>query len=86
MQKHKVIKLKTFSEYLLRTRYGGAPDSFQTENLYIVGIESGISRTEVRVLTTVLRRLFFYLEMTIIWLHSDLITAIFVISFVSSFI
>ena len=35
--------------------YGGAPDSFQTENLYIVGIESGISRTEVRVLTTELR-------------------------------
>ena len=49
--------------YLLNTNkarahlYGGAPDSFQTENSYIVGIEPGISRTEVRVLTTELRRL-----------------------------
>ena len=32
--------------------YGGAQDSFQNENKYIVGIETGISRTEVRVLTT----------------------------------
>ena len=37
--------------------YGGAPDSFQTENSYIVGIKTGISRTEVRILTTELRRL-----------------------------
>ena len=49
--------------YLLNTNkvqahlYGGAPDFFQTENSYIVGIEPGISRTEVRVLTTELRRL-----------------------------
>ena len=37
--------------------YGGAPDLFQTENSYIVMIEPGISRTEVRVLTTELGRL-----------------------------
>ena len=49
--------------YLLKTNkarahlYGGAPDSFQTENSYIVGIEPGISRIEVRVLTTELRQL-----------------------------
>ena len=36
---------------------GGAPDSFQTENSNIVGIEPEISDTEVRVLTTELRRL-----------------------------
>ena len=48
--------------YLLNTNNarahlnGGAPDSFQTENLYIVGIEPGISRTEGRVLTNELRR------------------------------
>ena len=48
--------------YLLNTNkarahlYVGAPDSFQTENSYIVGIETGISRTEVRVLTIELRR------------------------------
>ena len=29
--------------------YGGAPGSFQTENSYILGIEPGIARTEVRV-------------------------------------
>ena len=50
--------------YLLNTNkarahlHGGAPDCFQTENSYIVGIEHGISRTEVRVLTTELRRLY----------------------------
>ena len=49
--------------YLLNTNkarahlHGGAPDSFQTENSYLVGIEPGISRTEVRVLTTELRRI-----------------------------
>ena len=35
--------------------YVGAPDSIQTENSNIVGIEPGISRTDVRVLTTELR-------------------------------
>ena len=34
--------------------YGGAPDSFQAENSYTVGI----SHAEVRVLTTELRRLY----------------------------
>ena len=48
--------------YLLNTNkarenlHGGAPDSFQTENSFIVSIEPVISRTEVRVLTTELRR------------------------------
>ena len=37
--------------------YGRAPDSFQTENSYIVGIETGISVSEVPILTTELRRL-----------------------------
>ena len=37
--------------------YGGTPDSFQTDNSHTVGIESGISRTEVRVLATELRQL-----------------------------
>ena len=50
--------------YLLNTNkarahlYGGRPDSFQTENSFIVVIKPGISRTEVRVLTTELRRLY----------------------------
>ena len=52
--------------YLLNTNkarvhlYGGAPDSFETENSFIVGIEPGISRTEVRVLTTELRRIYMF--------------------------
>ena len=43
--------------YLLNTSkarahlYDGSPDSFQTENSYTVGIEPGISLTEVRILT-----------------------------------
>ena len=37
--------------------YDGVRDSFQTENSHIVGIEDGVSRTEVRVLTTELWRL-----------------------------
>ena len=47
--------------YLINTNkarahlYGRAPDSFKTENSYIVGIEPGISRSDVRVLTTELR-------------------------------
>ena len=38
--------------------YGRVPDSFQTENSYIVGIEHEISRTQVRVLINELRRLY----------------------------
>ena len=55
--------------YLLNTNkarahlYGRAPDSFQTDNSYIVGIELGISRTEVQVLTTELRRLSIKVEL-----------------------
>ena len=46
---------------------GGAPDSFLTENSYILGIEPGITRTELRVLTTELRRLYrFKIEMLIL--------------------
>ena len=57
-----------FFRGLLNTNKAQALFSFQAENSYIVGIEyiasniikSGISRTEVRVLTTELRRLFIY--------------------------
>ena len=58
-----MLSIDKRESYLLNTNiaqahlYDGAPDSFQIENSFRVGIEPGITRTEVPVLINELRRL-----------------------------